>query len=476
MNVETKLFDGVQYSRLPGNVRIEGTPPTRSFKIEGVAASPALHGSKVYACFAGKYFQTIDGEEVERSASIIKPVWVTVAAVTIANPVDTNNDGLTNDPAVSSESFVGNEFTFSADEPEGLLQIPIRVDVEPDVEAIRGLVAGMTSEITSIGDSHSGGAITTFQWTNAQSATVGRPTYTSAEGLWVTEADFLGLPELNDDFGRKTVTIGVSGPSGFTMTLKRDIEVFYPRDATNHPGGDQTPPVDQQDAATAALPNLIQGRSHRCPNSFYYWNQSPAGDSRLLYHSEIHPTALGGMVPAMKCWSHPLVFPKDAAWIGDAPVLISNFQTRGGSPELVTGIDFFANIVRHEFRHISQITEHDALMADQMQIPGSAWVSGWEFHRLPTPPGDGFTNWLFGPDGKPGVANFDDDVPPDGLIDETLDLSEIGYGDDIDLDTNDNVIADSLPYDLNGLLEAIEKDAQQQESIPQNAFADFDWG
>ena len=72
---------------------------------------------------------------------------------------------------------------------------------------------------------------------------------TSNGGFLTAMVAFTGLPDRNDAFGKKKVILLLNG----RKLEESDYEVFFPKNATNHPGG--------------------QAGS---PNWFYYWGQTSA--------------------------------------------------------------------------------------------------------------------------------------------------------------------------------------------------------
>jgi len=109
----------------------------------------------------------------------------------------------------------------------------------------------------------------TLAW---DSENIGGTSKTSGDHL-IAKATYTTLPELNSAFGLKQ--------AGFTCDEATDVlpngafEVFYRKNATNHPGG--------------------QANS---PNWFYYWNQFvPVGRiATLTYNNNLGPDAYGATV------------------------------------------------------------------------------------------------------------------------------------------------------------------------------------
>lgn len=313
----------------------------------------------------------------------------TVALVTasMANPVG--------DPTNSLSARVGeNEFSFDDSNP-GVLNISCQATLVPNSEAAKA----WAEEKVSWSVSNISGSTKTWHTSTGAAG--------DEKGSNII-CRFTGLPTANSAFGGKTVTMTV----GATAT-NRTIEVFFSRNATNHPGGDQTP---------------AGWGSERSPNWFYYWNPI-VGDPDALYNSKV--TGAYAEVPAMTKWSSPLAHSKTAIWV-------SPLASGAGWWETITGIDTFADTIKHENGHVTQISQADALLGAYVNQNFTLWKGGWSWN---TGFNGGMQNhWLPGPDGKPGIAGVDDDG--DGQIDNLLSIGEFGAAgsDDVDLDTNDDEI------------------------------------
>jgi len=387
---------------------------------------------------------------------------VAVYAAEFIAPIDANEDGAINDPATAANNFQGNEFTFSEADP-GVLTLPVVVKVLPDTPTLRQALEGaVLAAVDPIGTSHQpGGEFTQLAWNkpSQDDPRMGEAVWLGA-GLWGATAELTGLPMNNSDFGPKTVAVTAQNmEAGISLSLQTEIEVFYPKFARNHPGPDQTPPLAQQQA-TGNPP------ADRAPNWFHYWNQTPAGSSNALYYNQ--EGTLDGLAPAGFYWENPNPYPKNAIWIQDGAADADVARGLGGPqqpPPPVEGIDLFANIVLHELRHTVQFDENDNALGPLNGMAGTVWASGWSFKQIPD------NHWALGPDGQPGVAGVDDDM--DGEIDEMTDLSELGFGDDVDLDVNTNDIYDGLPYNADN---SIEEDASRAETVADDTFWQLDWG
>lgn len=148
--------------------------------------------------------------------------------VVIANP--------TGDPVNAGSDT--NEFTYSSARP-GVLTIPCRARVAPDdAEARAEAESRSTWTIDAVGDS-------AVAWSSADPADASQ-----GRGLETT-ATFTGLPARHDDFGPKNVTLTVCGGQ-----VSTPIEVFWSKNATNHPPDGLTHP-----GGTAPTGSSTGGRS-----------------------------------------------------------------------------------------------------------------------------------------------------------------------------------------------------------------------
>lgn len=314
-----------------------------------------------------------------------KTKTVTAVKVEVANP--TGNPA---DPATASEGK--NEFTFDPSNP-GVLRIPCQATLTPATDATREWAESNVSwEVTDVSGS-------TKSWEGTGNDNKG------ASATCV----FTGLPKSNGDFGEKTVTM----TAGDTPT-PRPIEVFFPRDATNHPEGDQTP---------------TGSSSSRSPNWFYYWNPV-VGDPSALYEDGI--VNAFALVPAMRHWSRILPYSKTEIWVGNSIV------TQPAWWQNITGMDLFADTIKHEKGHVTQIAQADATLGAWNNKPYTVWRSGWSWNAYDN-------RWSLGPDGATGIRGIDDDG--NGRTDDLLDTEEFGSvgSDDADLDINGPIPNDLIP-------------------------------
>ena len=126
-----------------------------------------------------------------------------------------------------------NEFTFSTANP-GVLTMNLKAKVTP-AAAAPTIAADCRFEVGAIGTS-------AMAWAAANP----RGKATGNGGFLTATVAFTGLPDRNDAFGKKKAVLLLKG----RKLDENDYEVFFPKNATNHPGG--------------------QAGS---PNWFYYWKE-----------------------------------------------------------------------------------------------------------------------------------------------------------------------------------------------------------
>lgn len=209
----------------------------------------------------------------------------------------------------------GNEFTFDASS-SGSLRIPCRVTIEPDSPVIDELFANKVRfTITDISGSNQ-------TWTPGTIST-GLANPDEDHKTWQAEVAFTGLPTENAHFGRKTVTLELQNPSAASKLFKdtRQLEVFFSRDATNHPGG--------------------QAGS---PNWFYYWSQTVQG------------LILGSPPPTLKYSASSSEFNRGNTFIELSPGDVISYNAPLGLHNPLEGIDNFAWTVVHESDHYNSWT------------------------------------------------------------------------------------------------------------------------
>lgn len=325
-----------------------------------------------------------------------------------------------------------NEFTYSAANP-GVLTIECRARVEPDDAEARTQAQNRARwSIDAIGDSQ-------LTWAPADPGNPAR-----GSGLTAT-ATFKRLPRRHDDFGSKTVSLTVCGSQPVTTT----IEVFWPKNAKNHPPDGLTHP-----GGTA-------------PNWFYYWRQVVGeGHMQHVRYGGAGPAGVYGGVPAMINWGYAAALNKNRIIIFDrASTTFPNQPCIGIGP--FTGIDTFHNTFLHERHHVRQIRQADAVVGIH---PNTCWQNGWSWN-VP----HNHNHWRLGPGRVPGAATGI--CPPGG----PGTLGAAGSG-DVQLDAAHNHWPDAWgpppAAPLGGYCQGhpIEHQAYQAMRIHDHELARYDWG
>lgn len=308
--------------------------------------------------------------------------WITPKASPVTAANDTPGDGQ-------------NEFTYSAASP-GVLTMDMKVLVKPTGTAgVTGYDGVKFSDRCFYKLPPISGS--TFAW---DAANTGGKSAASGEHL-IAKATYTTLPAANTDFGLKQADFECDG---HTDTLaKGDFEVFFDRDADNHP-------------------ELGPYPGPRPKNWFYYWRQVYGNQHQLEYGG----AGAGGTaaeVPAITQWSYAAAQNKQRIILYD--LVTDKFKAYGVGEEF-SGIDQYVGTVIHEAEHVAQIARADQLVPTGQA--GSPWQFGWSFNQ-----GAGHNHWTVGPDGQPGVSGVDDDG--DGTTDNLITggRGELGHGDDVDL-------------------------------------------
>lgn len=413
---------------------------------------------------ANNYFVDIDGCTLfafNGGGRIFDLEMVTPAGDPVNAPVD-EGDGQ-------------NEFTFSAANP-GVLTINFKARVVPNEQQnIDFFDDKVAFTVDNIGTS-------TKQW--AATNPNGKATRNGNEFL--ATVTFTGLPANNSDFGAKKASVQ-------RLTRKGDeavFEVFFPRDATNHPDLPNTPDLGNFSATNQDTAG--RGDSTRSPNWFFYWNRTVAGNPNARFDSTLGG-GFFGQTPAIFNWL-TYTGPRERILVSSATV--GRDSRRDGSNQIVTGIDLFRTTLLHEQRHVVQVLEHNALNPWNVAVGGAR--IGWSFADNGVPLGrtraniqaGRYNHFRAGADGGPGVAGVDDDG--DGTIDE-LDEFIAGppnpaipgdagsvVGDDLDLDRDGDCISPLVPTggdpNPNTAEELVESQANAAETNPQDGLRQLDWG
>ena len=276
-----------------------------------------------------------------------------------------------------------NEFTFST-ASNGVLTIQFKAEVGGGSSILNAIKDRVSFTIEDVGQAPT--------W---DAANPGGKASVSGNYL-VAAATFTGLPADNSDFGKKKVELLFNG----SVVEESEIEVFFPRDAKNHP----------------------EDGSGTTPNWFYYWGEVSARNNLVYGGAAPFPSILGE-VSGMLNWSWTTAPDKVNVHLYDG---VEKKYKPYNVGEEVSGIDAFMSTVRHEEEHIDQISRADGLVSASN---GTEWQHGWSWNKNP------HNHWELGTDGEPGKAAVDDDS--DGFVDNHVGngAGELGgvAGDDVNL-------------------------------------------
>lgn len=146
-----------------------------------------------------------------------------------------------------------NEFTYSSDSP-GVLTMNLKARVTPSVAASE-VADSCKFRVDSIG-------ISAREWASANPS---GQAVANGDSL-VATVTFTGLPKANSDFGKKVASITFNG----IPCDEKNYEVFFPKEAKNHP-------IGQPDS----------------PNWFYYWKQGNVCSIPSKAKYEFRPRSYG---------------------------------------------------------------------------------------------------------------------------------------------------------------------------------------
>ena len=207
-----------------------------------------------------------------------------------------------------------NEFTFSS-ATNGVLTVQFKAEVGGGSTVINAIKDKVTFSIENVGQAPT--------WDPANPG--GKASV--SENYLIATATFTGLPANNSDFGKKKVELLFDG----SVVEEAEIEVFFPKNATNHPG---------------------EG-SGSTPNWFYYWkNGNVCGIPRdTIYDNQ--SGVYGYVLPSQ---DRKLRLGNAAATLNDGPHFCSSGSTTYGSLTVTgtgSGIQCVAETVHHELYHIT---------------------------------------------------------------------------------------------------------------------------
>lgn len=242
----------------------------------------------------------------------VKAPWVEMITPA-GDPVNAPVDGAPLDPNNPAGSIQdgANEFTFSAATP-GVLTMKLKAKVRGLGSLQPAERAKFRFELDGIGNS-------ILAW-DANNNPGGQAMVTG--DFIVATATYTGLPQNNNDFGSKKARVRYGNHPN--AIAEATYEVFFPRDAKNHPNGLTGWPQCYYDYINP-------------PNWYFYWTQTTANFGTHSYF----PGNTSETKFVNNTWS---------AFIGDT----APGQARAWN--YAAGIDHFANVVRHEDTHRTQMT------------------------------------------------------------------------------------------------------------------------
>jgi hypothetical protein len=314
----------------------------------------SLTGQTVDAGTNWSDVETLTGVEFDANGDPVGPIYCVAFATETADDGELNRDlqpkpALQKGTSVLTDLLNARQFAFdSAAHPNGECVLSLSVHsgfAHPELEW--GLEEMQGSTLTSDPDPAIGQSVTF--------------TYTT-------------LPASNDEFGDKTLTLSHPEiPHAVTPT----VQVFFERDATNHPGPD----------------------TGTTPNWYYYWSQTSANAGAHEYGGS-HPEQYTGQTLGL---GDPLGSDGWVCYIYDHARLELPDVIGWGQPE---GIDVFAWVTRHEAQHLDDLS--------------GWWPQGW---RVTDTDYDGYFQ-----EGDLLPTTYEQDS--DGLYDPTkiyTNLDEWGY-------------------------------------------------
>ena len=267
---------------------------------------------------------TVKAEAIAKQTEV-----TTLVSVAIANPT---GDPTKDPPYPPGAAEDKNEFTFDASK-DGLCYIMCLASLSPDNKEISDwadknlawdITPGVQGSELKYGKKQDG------VFTETKTSGIGRQ-------LWMR---FKGLPVSNDSFGKKTVTLSVGG----SFLLTTPVEIFFSKDAKNHPK--QVPAgVELADKVTLA-PGSKAIELEDLPNWFYYWSQTVQG----LIHGQPAPKIVlvsdNVRQGYYKDGEQYIAIDLDS---GDGPLGTDDAPYSLHTP--LRGIDAFAWLVAHESQH-----------------------------------------------------------------------------------------------------------------------------
>ena len=287
-----------------------------------------------------------------------------------------------------------NEFAYDSTS-NGVLTIDLKVLVKPSG------TAGITDRHGAIFADrciYSLPSITgsTFAW---DAANMGGTANANGNYL-LGKATYTSLPYNNNEFGAKQASFSYA--TGTNTLPIADFEIFFNRDAENHP-------------------QLGPYPGPRPRNWYYYWSQTLVGHPDIQYEGNAPNPTEGAITVGIRNWNYATPVSKTQIFVYN--YCIEKWRAYGVG-ENFSGIDNFTGTIFHELKHVEQIVRADVLLPTN---GADSFRYGWSWNPLP------HNHWAKGPDNAWGVVGVDDDS--DSIIDNSKIIPnfEAGQGDDVSL-------------------------------------------
>ena len=255
-----------------------------------------------------------------KEARLLKVDLITPAGNSDNDPVSKPIDGGDGSGTVPDGA---NEFTFSS-ATTGVLTMQFKAEVDIDASVLQYVTDMITFSIDSVGQAP--------VWDAANPGGVA-----SVSGSFlVAKATFTGLPSNNSAFGKKAVSVRIDN----SIAEQSELEIFFPKDAKNHPGSNQG----------------------ITPNWFYYWkNGNVCGIPSDAIYDDSNPNLYGYVLPgidrklrlgplAPTTNSGPETYTSPVIKPGTNPPVTYGSLTVTGQGE---GIACVAETVEHELYHLT---------------------------------------------------------------------------------------------------------------------------
>lgn len=250
---------------------------------------------------------------------------------------------------------------------------------------------------------------------------------------WRVWVRYTKLPTDNDQFGLKTIRMTAPGAD-----ISRNIEIFFSRDADNHPG----PALN---AVRADFANTVPADAPRSPNWFFYWLQAMGNNKFNSVVEDRYGASLitvdggvpFGVAPAVfryqddysERFARVIIF-DPARNVDSDPDNVPGFS---GPRQETSGIDTFRDTVIHERYHALNQAVAYTNQAFNLGVSGTSAVTAnaWSFNLgvgrlLMTSPGGRVENH--------GVLDTDQDDVINSADGPGIGIESLAYAAETDVD------------------------------------------